>query len=373
MLGKMITAGDTGNTGGKGRSRQEDCMESTVDRWIGWFGLRDFSSQPLRQRRWTAVPRLIASHVPRVPRGETTSSEVRRPVPATRGTPGGEKAVMSVTRGLLLACFGLLVSFTVPAMAAECQGEPAVPAEDAGIHAPFDGLLRAYVHDGLVDYGCFQVHERQLDDYLRDLADVDLGELSRGEQLALWINAYNAFTIKLVLTRYPKIASIKDIPGRWGLKEWTVGEKKYSLDEIENEILRKQFHEPRIHFAIVCASKSCPDLAPEAYLDTRLDEQLDRAAHRFVADTGKGSKLAKGRSPLGRSVDKLYLSSIFKWFRADFERGGTLVDFVMPYLTGDERFFVEEANGDPPIAFLDYDWSLNGKQPEPAGTTDEHK
>ena len=105
----------------------------------------------------------------------------------------------------------------------------------------------------------------------------------------------------------------------------------------------------------------CPDLAPEAYLDTRLDEQLDRAAHRFVRDPDKGSKVASGRSPLGRSVDKLYLSSIFKWFRADFEREGSLVDFVMPYLTGDERFFVEEANGDPPIAFLDYDWSLNGK------------
>jgi len=249
-----------------------------------------------------------------------------------------------------------------------------VPAEGTGIHELFDGLLRAYVHDGVVDYGCFQVHERQLDDYLRVLADVDLSELSRGEQLALWINAYNAFTIKLVLSRYPKISSIKDIPGRWDGKDWTVGgQKYYSLDEIENEILRKQFHEPRIHFAIVCASKSCPDLAAEAYVDTRLDAQLDRAAHRFVADPLKGSKIARGTSPLGRSVDKLYLSSIFKWFRADFEREGSLVDFVMPYLTGDERFFVEEANNDPPIAFLDYDWSLNGKEPEPAGTTDEHK
>jgi len=336
-------------------------MESPVDRWVGWSGLRHFSSQPTCQRRWTVVPLLTAPHVRRVPRGETTSSELPRPVPATRGTPGGEKAVMSVTRVLLLACFALLVSFTVPAMAAECQGEPAVAAEDAGIHAPFDGLLRAFVHDGVVDYGCFQVHERQLDDYLRNLADVDLGELSRGEQLALWIDAYNAFSIKLILSRYPKIASIKEIPRRWDRKDWTVGGQKYSLDQIENEILRKQFHEPRIHFAIVCASKSCPDLAPEAYLDTRLDEQLDRAAHRFVADPGKGSKVAHGKSALGRSVDKLYLSSIFKWFRADFERGGTLVDFVMPYLTGDERFFVEEANGDPPIAFLDYDWTLNGK------------
>jgi len=260
---------------------------------------------------------------------------------------------------LLLA--GSLLCGGISAGAAECSGEPAVAAEDAGIHAPFDGLLRAFVHDGVVDYGCFQVHERQLDDYLRALADVDLGELSRGEQLALWINAYNAFTIKLILSRYPKIASIKEIPRRWDQEDWTVGGRKYSLDKIENEILRKQFHEPRIHFAIVCASKSCPDLAPEAYLDTRLDEQLDRAARRFVADPGKGSKVARGTSPLGRSVDKLYLSSIFKWFRADFEREGSLVDFVMPYLTGDERFLVEEANGDPPIAFLDYDWTLNGK------------
>jgi len=307
------------------------------------------------------VPLLTARRVPRVPRGETTFSEVPIPVLASRDTPGRENAVMSVTRGLLLACFPLLVSFAVPAMAAECTGEPAVPAEGSGIHAPFDGLLRAFVHDGVVDYGCFQVHEDRLDRYLRDLDAVDLTNLSPGDQLALWINAYNAFTIKLILSRYPKIASIKEIPRRWVRKDWTVGGEKYSLDQIENEILRRQFREPRIHFAIVCASKSCPDLAPEAYLDTRLDEQLDRAAHRFVADPGKGSKVARGTSPLGRSVNKLYLSSIFKWFRADFERGGTLVDFVMPYLTGDARFFVEEANSEPPIAFLDYDWTLNGK------------
>jgi hypothetical protein len=260
---------------------------------------------------------------------------------------------------LLGVCLALLSA--APVTAAECQGEPAVPAEYAGIHAPFDGLLRAYVHDGVVDYGCFQVHERQLDDYLRELARVELGELSRSERLALWINAYNAFTIKLVLSRYPKIASIKEIPRRWKRQEWAVAGKKYSLDQIEHDILRKEFHEPRIHFAIVCASKSCPDLASEAYEATRLDAQLDRAAHRFVTDPRKGSRVARGTGSLGRSVDELYLSPIFKWFRKDFERGGSLVDFVMPYLTADERFFVEEANGDPPIAFLDYDWSLNGK------------
>ena len=274
---------------------------------------------------------------------------------------------------VLLLAVVLLSTLATSAIAAECKGEPAEPGEDAGIHALFDGLLRAYVHDGVVDYGCFQVHERQLDEYLDKLADVDLTQLSRGEQLALWINAYNAFTIKLVLSRYPKITSIKDIPDRWTKVDWTVGGRKYSLDQIEHDVLGKEFHEPRIHFAIVCASKSCPDLASEAYLDTRLDEQLDQAAHRFIADPHKGSRVVTHTDVMGTTTGKLYLSSIFKWYRKDFERDGSLVDFVMPYLTAEERFFVEEQDGNPPIAFLDYDWSLNGKAQDQSGTADEHK
>jgi hypothetical protein len=268
---------------------------------------------------------------------------------------------MTAMRLLSLVCVSSVLCLAAPARAAECTSEPAKPADDAGIHALFDGLLRGYVHDGVVDYGCFQVHERQLDDYLTKLAQVDLDELSRGERLALWINAYNAYTIKLVLRRYPKITSIKEIPDRWSTKEWTVGGKKYSLDQIEHDILDKEFDEPRIHFAIVCASKSCPDLASEAYLDTHLDEQLDRAAHRFIADPSKGARVVSSTDEMGRTTGKLYLSRIFKWFRQDFEHDGTLVDFVMPYLTADERFFVEQEDGNPPIAFLDYDWSLNGK------------
>jgi hypothetical protein len=248
----------------------------------------------------------------------------------------------------------------MPASAAECTTEPAAPAADAGIHAPFDGLLRAFVKDGVVDYGCFKAYEARLDTYLQVLARINPAVLSRDKQLALWVDAYNAFTIKLILRRYPEIGSIKEIPRRWSREEWTVGGRNYALDQIEHDILRKQFREPRIHFAIVCASDSCPDLASEAYLAGRLDEQLDRAAHRFLADPRKGAKVVQARDLLSRTTNKLYLSAIFKWFREDFERSGSLVDFVKRYLPGDVRSVVASAGNDLDIAFMDYDWTLNG-------------
>jgi hypothetical protein len=248
-----------------------------------------------------------------------------------------------------------------PAGAADCQGEPLPPAPESGIHAPLDGLLRAFVKDGVVDYGCLQAHEAQLGTYLQVLARIDPSALSRDSRLALWINAYNAFTLKLILSRYPALASIKEIPRRWEREEWTVGGRRYSLDAIEHEILRREFHEPRIHFAIVCASKSCPDLAAEAYLAARLDEQLDRAARGLLADSRKGARVAREKGLLGDLHNKLYLSAIFKWFREDFERGGSLVDFVKGYLPADARTFVEVAGGDLAIDFMDYDWTLNGR------------
>ncbi len=156
------------------------------------------------------------------------------------------------------------------------------------LHEPYDKLLRAYVKNGWVNYKAFKQQEARLDAYLKTLAQTDPAKLTKSERLAYWINAYNAFTIKLILRRYPKIKSIKDIPGRWDRREWTAGGKTYSLGEIEHQILRKRFNEPRIHFALVCASKSCPDLPSEAYTAKRLERQLTAAAKQFLADTKKG-------------------------------------------------------------------------------------
>lgn len=255
----------------------------------------------------------------------------------------------------------LFLLFAAAAQAASTCDRPLQPAAaGSGIHAPWDGLVRSFVHDGVVDYGCMQVHEAQLDRYLAALAAVDPERLPRDAQLALWINGYNAFTVKLILRRYPEIRSIKEIPQRWKLRDWTVGGTRYSLDEIENEVLRARFHEPRIHFAINCASKSCPDLASAAYVASRLDAQLDAAARRFLRHPGKGCRLAHDRG-LFSERPKLYVSPIFKWFRPDFERGQTLAAFLEAYLPQATRIEVAALGADMAIDHLKYDWSLNGE------------
>ncbi|RMG44243.1 MAG: DUF547 domain-containing protein [Acidobacteria bacterium] len=242
----------------------------------------------------------------------------------------------------------------------------AVPPEPigTGLHAGWDRLLRAFVAGGEVDYACLKRYERELDEYLAALAEADPETGSVDARKALWINAYNAFTTKLILERYPGIASIKEIArkDRWLARRWDVGGTLYSLDEIEHQILRKRFGDPRIHFAIVCASRSCPDLAPEAYSAERLDEQLDRAARSFLADERKGARTAVERGWFGGKRPTLYLSSIFKWFAEDFQKsGGSVVDFVLPFLEPEDRAFVRLHRGQLAVAYLDYDWSLNGR------------
>ena len=230
------------------------------------------------------------------------------------------------------------------------------------LHEPYDKLLRAHVKNGWVNYKAFKQQEARLDAYLKTLAQTDPAKLTKSERLAYWINAYNAFTIKLILRRYPKIKSIKDIPGRWDRREWTAGGKTYSLGEIEHQILRKRFNEPRIHFAIVCASKSCPDLPSEAYTAKRLDRQLTAAAKRFLADTKKGLQTRREKGFLWGHNNYVYLSSIFNWFAEDFEKhGGSVIAFIKPYVSKKQRAFLEKHKDDFSIRYLDYDWSLNGK------------
>ncbi len=245
-----------------------------------------------------------------------------------------------------------------------CRLPPAELSAATDMHAPFDGLLHAFVQDGKVDYRCFQTYEAALDDYLATLGRTDPDALSRDAALAFWINAYNSFTIKLILSRYPRIRSIKDIPRRWDRQDWVVGGRRRSLNDIEHKILRRVFVEPRIHFAIVCASASCPTLASEAYVAERLDEQLDRASRDFVADPSRGVRVeVELRGPDGGRA-RVYLSAIFKWFREDFEaRNGSLIDFILPYLPPEDRAVLERRRNDVSIRFLPYDWSLNDSRP----------
>ncbi len=235
--------------------------------------------------------------------------------------------------------------------AASVQGVPVLLAMTL-VSAAFDqqqatrtALLRQYVHAGQVDYAGLKKNEDELDAVLRRLASVqpeEFDRFSRKEKLAFLINAYNAYAIRTILDHYPvsSIRKIGLIPGEAFRSSFVpLFGKKLSLNDIED--LLREMREPRIHFAIVCASRSCPELRAEAYRAAVLDRQLDQAARGFLHDRKKNR--VEGST--------LRLSSIFKWYRDDFTRGaGSLEAFVARYGLRGER-----------IEFLDYDWSLNGR------------
>ena len=218
-------------------------------------------------------------------------------------------------------------------------------------HAAWTQLLARYDHTGEVDYRGLKAHQAELDDYLRTLVTAkQLDQLPREDRLAFWINAYNAYTVRMVLDHYPlkSIRSIGLLPGAAFRESFIpIGGEELSLNDIEGRL--RAMKEPRIHFALVCASKSCPALRGEAYTGPQLDAQLDQAARGFLAD-GRKNRLDK---------DGVALSSIFKWYRGDFESAaGSLEAFVIRYAPQG----IGQALKQPGtrIGFLDYDWSLNG-------------
>ena len=230
----------------------------------------------------------------------------------------------------------------------------ATAAAPAPAHAEWTALLKTYVHSGEVDYRGLKEHAAVLNGYLRTLVAVkDAKALPPGERMAFWINAYNAYTVRLILDHYPvdSIRSIGLLPGaafRQGFIPLTG--KELSLNGIEDRL--RAMKDPRIHFALVCASKSCPELRPEAYTGARIEAQLDDAARRFLADKRKNRFDAPDRT--------LRVSSIFKWYRGDFEgAGGSLESWLVRYAPAAAGPALR--GGGAKIEFLDYDWSLNGR------------
>lgn len=213
-------------------------------------------------------------------------------------------------------------------------------------------LLKKYVHEGVVDYQGFKADEATLDAYLELLAQTDPDALSRNGQFAFYINAYNAWTIKLILSGYPGIQSIKDLgslfKSPWKKAICRIDGDIISLDDIEHKFLRPLFKDPRVHFAINCASKGCPVLREQPYEEKILDRQLDDASGLFINDPSRNYL----------KDNTLYVSSIFKWFSEDF---GDIVGFVSKHATGKFKKDLEARAGNITIKYLDYDWSLNGK------------
>ncbi len=236
-------------------------------------------------------------------------------------------------------------------------------AGDEGPHQAWDQDLRKHVDDaGQVDYNDWLKDTAALDTYLRWLARTDASALSSNGQLAYWINAYNAFTVKLILDHYP-VKSIKDIPKRWEAEAWEAGGKRYSLNQIEHEILRSDFQEPRIHFAIVCASIGCPDLWNRAFTEDGVDQQLQDASTRFF-QSPKHIRFEKKKGAFGKETETLYLSSILKWFEEDFTENGKapIERFVTRFAPRPMVKQIFQAGDALKIKHLDYDWDLN-KQP----------
>jgi hypothetical protein len=225
-------------------------------------------------------------------------------------------------------------------------------AADAVDNSLFGELLATHLRAGGVDYSGFKAEEQKLDFYLSILEKTDPESLDRNEQFAFYINAYNAWTIKLVLTRYPGVKSIKDIgslfQSPWKKKIVRLNGKTFSLDEIEHQILRPRFKDPRVHFAINCASKGCPPLLSEPYRGATLDAQLHKVTHDFL-NAPENYRL---------EGDTFWVSSLFKWFSEDF--GDDVVGFYRTYAEGTLKTLLEERHGRLKLKYLDYDWSLNG-------------
>ena len=256
-------------------------------------------------------------------------------------------------------------------------------ADSAAAKRPFGyegyaAVLTKYVdNEGLVDYAGLKGNVGKLDDFLRALAAVDAKTYDAwddGGKVAFWTNAYNALTLKVIVDHYPiqkdllrglafPANSVRQIPGAWDKVQFLVRGKKVTLNHIEHEVLRKQFNEPRIHMALVCAAKSCPRLRNEPYTGANLDAQLADQTRTFLAHPKKFR--------IDREGATMHLSSIFKWFGGDFvkrhapkegyarhdEATRAVLHFAAKHLTGDEAAFV--AGTEIKVEYLKYDWSLN--------------
>jgi hypothetical protein len=216
-------------------------------------------------------------------------------------------------------------------------------------HQKWSDLLKKHVSKtGQVNYKAWSQNHTELDQYLTTLSQNIPGKnWTEPQKMAYWINAYNAFTIKLILNHYP-LKSIKEISdgtpminSPWDLKFFQIDNVDFDLNAIEHQILRKEFQEPRIHFAINCASISCPKLRNEAYFATRLEAQLEQQAKEFIHDPTKNII----------NADQTSLSAIFNWFQSDFTRDGDLLMYLKKYQPA--------LNQKNKVVYLSYNWNLN--------------
>lgn len=243
---------------------------------------------------------------------------------------------------------------SLPAVVAVAQdaGErkPAAVAAPAAspMHAAFDRILAARVRDGLVDYAGLRAQDaKALQDYLAAMATVEVGKLGRDEQFAYYVNVYNATMLQAALDKTAKDAKWTPAAAEFGVfKEKIVrlAAGTVSLDHLENEILRPQFKDARVHVALVCGARSCPPLLPRAYEAQDLGRVLDANMKAFLRDASR-NRIADGKA--------MSVSKLFEWFQADF--GG---EAGVRKMIADE---FGEAAAARKIGYLDYSWELNAQ------------
>lgn len=255
-----------------------------------------------------------------------------------------------------LFCLLLLCALCASCGAPEKKIYPVLPpeAETGFSHEALDSLLQKHVKLdlGRVDYRGLQKDREVLRSYVEGVGSAHIDALSKDEQMAFWINAYNAYTLWLILEHYPELASIRDLPDPWKQKRYKVAERTMSLDDIEHGTLRPVFRDPRIHFAVNCASVGCPSLQDRAWTGENLESMLEKATRSFVND----------KRHLQIRDGEIHLSSIFKWYGKDFTHpdnlghASSIQAYVRRYASPE---LAAQIRDDAPIHFLKYDWSLN--------------
>ncbi len=242
---------------------------------------------------------------------------------------------------ILVVVLGFVMEFMLSPSTAQAQVDNSIYAN----------LLGRHIKKNRVDYDGFKREEARLDSYLAILSATEVNRLSHNERFAFYINAYNAFTIKLILTKYPGINSIKEIgsffSNPWSIKFISLEGQTVSLDTIEHDFLRPVFKDPRIHFAINCASKGCPPLSNQPYEGQTLEAQLNTMTRAFINDP-KHTFIKN---------NTLFVSKIFKWFEEDFN--GEPLRFIRQYADAKFKKKLDSLGPKTKLSYLDYDWTLN--------------
>ncbi|NEP38786.1 MAG: DUF547 domain-containing protein [Okeania sp. SIO2G4] len=230
----------------------------------------------------------------------------------------------------------------------------------------YNSILKEYVNaEGLVDYERLKENRQKLDEFNAAIGAVTpstYGSWTDAEKIAFLVNAYNSFTLESIIDNYPT-KSIRRIPGVWKIRKFDVAGEKMTLDHIEHQVLRKEFNEPGIHVALVCAAISCPPLRREAFTGNQLEQQLDDQANTFLINN-QGFLI-------DRENNAVYFSSIFKWFGEDYkktygqeptidglnETETAIVNYAHKYVNPDDKKYLKQ--GGYQVKYSDYDWSLN--------------